>query len=55
MEAAPSLLTIYATVVSTAALLLNFKTWFESGVRLHATLIPDGVVIGGDPCSTKGI
>ena len=49
METGLSLLTIYAAIVSTAALLLNFKSWFESGVRLHATLIPNGVVIGGDP------
>lgn len=45
-SAAPSWLTIYAAIVATGALLLNFKSWFESGVRLHATIIPDGMIIG---------
>jgi hypothetical protein len=40
---------IYAAIVGTGALLLNFKTWFDSGVKLRLSLIPDGVVLGGDP------
>jgi hypothetical protein len=39
----------YAAVVGTGALLLNFKTWLDSGVKLKMSLIPDGVVFGGDP------
>jgi hypothetical protein len=40
---------IYAAIVGTGALLLNFKTWIDSGVKLKISLIPDGVVIGGGP------
>src|SRR5665213_484028 len=40
---------IYAAIVGTGALLLNFKTWLDSGVKLHLSLIPDGMVIGGGP------
>ena len=40
---------IYAAVVATSALLLNFKTWLDSGVKLKLSVIPDGVVIGGGP------
>jgi hypothetical protein len=40
---------IYAAVVATSALLLNFKTWFDSGVRLRLHLVPDGMTIGGGP------
>ena len=31
---------IYAAIVGTGALLLNFKTWFDSGVKLHLSLVP---------------
>lgn len=40
---------IYAAIVGTGALLLNFKTWFDSGPKIKMTLIAQGVVIGGDP------
>jgi hypothetical protein len=40
---------IYAAIVGTGALLLNFKNWLDSGARLFVTLIPDGMIIGGDP------
>jgi hypothetical protein len=39
---------IYAAIVGTGALLLNFKSWFDSGVKLKLSVIPDGMVIGGD-------
>jgi hypothetical protein len=40
---------LYAAIVATSALLLNFRTWFEAGPRLKVNLISDGMVIGGDP------
>jgi hypothetical protein len=40
---------IYAAVVGTGALLLNFKGWLDSGVKLKLRVIPDGMVIGGGP------
>ena len=39
---------VYAAVVATSALLLNFRSWWESGPRLHLSLMVDGVVIGID-------
>ena len=51
-----SWLTIYAAIVATGALLLNFKSWFEFGVRLHTTIIPDGMIIGaGETFDEKDI
>ncbi|WP_212432109.1 hypothetical protein [Bradyrhizobium liaoningense] len=38
---------LYAAIVSTAALLLNFRTWYEKGVRLHLSLMPDAILMGG--------
>jgi hypothetical protein len=38
---------IYAAIVATTAVLLNFKTWLDSGPRLKITVIPDGMTIGG--------
>ena len=38
---------IYAAIVGTGALLLNFKNWLDSGARLFVSLIPEGMVIGG--------
>jgi hypothetical protein len=38
---------IYAAIIATSALLLNLKTWWDSGVRLKLNLIPDGLTIGG--------
>jgi hypothetical protein len=40
---------IYAAVVGTGALLLNFKNWLDSGIKLKLSIIPDGVIFGGDP------
>jgi hypothetical protein len=40
---------IYAAIVGSGALLLNFKSWLDSGPRLFLTVIPDGMIIGGDP------
>jgi hypothetical protein len=40
---------IYAAIVGTGALLLNFKSWLESGVKLKLRVIPDGMIIGGGP------
>jgi hypothetical protein len=40
---------IYAAIIGTSAFFLNFKAWFDSGVKLSIALIPDGVVAGGDP------
>jgi hypothetical protein len=38
---------IYAAVVGTAALFLNFRTWFEKRPRLYLSLMMDARVIGG--------
>jgi hypothetical protein len=40
---------LYAAIVSTSALLLNLKTWLDSGIKLKVSLIPDGLIMGGDP------
>jgi hypothetical protein len=42
-------ISIYAAILATTALALNIKTWFDSGVKLKLFVIPDGVVMGGDP------
>jgi len=42
-------ISIYAAILATTALALNIKTWFDSGVKLKLSVIPDGVVMGGDP------
>lgn len=36
---------IYAAIVSTSALLLNFKSWFDSGVRLKLSLMDNAKMI----------
>jgi len=36
---------IYAAIIGTSAFLLNLKSWFDSGVKLSLSLIPDGMVI----------
>jgi hypothetical protein len=41
---------IYAAIVGKGALLLNFKNWLDSGPRIKLSLIPDGIIAGGDPC-----
>jgi hypothetical protein len=40
---------IYAAIIGTSAFFLNFKQWFDSGVKLKLTLIPDGATIGAGP------
>jgi hypothetical protein len=40
---------IYAAIVGTGALLLNFKSWFDSGVKLKLNLVPKGLTIGAGP------
>jgi hypothetical protein len=37
---------IYAAIVGTGALLLNFKSWLDSGVKLKLDLTPKGMTIG---------
>lgn len=39
---------IYAAIVGTAAFILNWRSWVEKRVRLHLSLMPDAVLIGGD-------
>ncbi|MGY4369221.1 hypothetical protein ACVW1A_005286 [Bradyrhizobium sp. LB1.3] len=39
---------IYAAIVGTAALILNFRAWFEKQVRLNLSLMADAVLIGGN-------
>lgn len=41
-------ISIYAATVGTAALLLNFRSWYEARPRLHLSLMVDGMTIGGD-------
>jgi hypothetical protein len=40
-------LAVYAAIVATAAVILNFRSWFEKRVRLNLTLMPDAVLTGG--------
>jgi hypothetical protein len=40
---------IYAAIVATSALLLNFRNWLEARPRLHLSLMSDGMTFGGDP------
>src|SRR5687767_12101587 len=42
-------LAIYAAIVATSALLLNFRNWLEARLPLHLSLMTDGMTIGGDP------
>jgi hypothetical protein len=42
-----NLIAVYAAIVGTAALLLNFRTWFEKQVRLYLSVMPDAMMIGG--------
>jgi hypothetical protein len=46
---AESWIAIYAAIVGTSAFLLNLKAWFDSGVKLHLSLIADGMTIGAGP------
>jgi hypothetical protein len=36
---------IYGAIIGTSALLLNFKSWWDSGPKLSLSLIPDGMII----------
>jgi hypothetical protein len=40
---------VYAAIVSTGALLLAIKCWFEAGPRLRIAVIPEGMTVGGGP------
>jgi hypothetical protein len=42
-----SWIAIYAAIVATAALLLNFRSWYEKRVRLKLSLMPDAMIMGG--------
>jgi hypothetical protein len=44
-----SWIAIYAAIVGTGALLLNFKSWLDSGVKLSISLTPYGHLAGGAP------
>lgn len=48
-EVMNTVVAVYAAVVATSALLLNLKAWFDSGVKLKLSLMPDGMTIGGGP------
>jgi hypothetical protein len=41
--------TAYAAVVATLAFGLEIRRWLKEAPRLDVSLVPDGVVIGGDP------
>ncbi len=45
--ASDGLISIYAAIVSTSALLLNFKNWFDSGVKLKLSLMDNAKMFGG--------
>jgi hypothetical protein len=40
---------IYPAIIGTSAFLLNLKAWFDSGVKIELTLVPEGMTIGGGP------
>ena len=40
-------ISIYAAVVATSAFFLNFRSWYEKGVRLKLSVMPDAMVVGG--------
>jgi hypothetical protein len=44
---------IYAAIVGTAALVLNFRAWFEKRVRLTLSLMPDAILIGAATARTR--
>jgi len=44
-----AVIAIYAAIISTVAITIQVRNYFASGVRLHLSLISDGVVIGGGP------
>lgn len=54
--ASDGLISIYAAIVSTSALLLNFKNWLDSGAKLKLTLMDNAKMFGGgaSPMSPDG-
>jgi hypothetical protein len=44
-----TLISIYAAIVSTVAIAVQVRNYFVSGVRLHLSLIPEGLTIGAGP------
>jgi hypothetical protein len=44
-----SVATGYAAIVATLAFGLEIRRWLKEAPRLDVSLVPDGVVIGGDP------
>jgi hypothetical protein len=40
---------VYAAVVSTVAIAIQVYNWYNSGLKLHISLMVDAMVIGGDP------
>jgi hypothetical protein len=51
--ASDGLLSIYAAIVSTSALLLNFKNWLDSGAKLKLTLMDNAKMFGGGGATKK--
>ena len=47
MDDATAALAIYAAIISTGALALEFRRWFESGPRLSIRLMSAAQIIGG--------
>lgn len=43
----------YAAVVSTGALALEVRRWFESGPRLHLKLMPNAIIVGAGEKSNQ--
>lgn len=48
VEKATLAIAAYAALIATGALFLEVRRWFESRPKLVISLIPDGVVMGGD-------
>ena len=44
-----TVIAIYAAIISTVAIAVQVRNYFASGVRLHLSLIPDGLTIGAGP------
>jgi hypothetical protein len=42
-----SFLAFYATIVATAAFALNVRSWYEKGVRLNLSLMPNAIMFTG--------
>ncbi|MGB8276471.1 MAG: hypothetical protein WCF20_00820 [Methylovirgula sp.] len=48
-----TVISIYAAIISTVAISIQVRNYFASGVRLHLSLIPNGVTIGAGPESDE--